>query len=92
MLTELLVASSASTTPPNDKGSDNRMVIGWKTLPNSSTSTPNTIIRPVPMAVMKPVATSSWISASPDGCRRTLAGSFCSSTTLRNFSRASLMA
>ena len=44
------------------------------------------------MAVMKPVATSSWISASPDGCRRTLGGSFCSSTTLRNFSRALLMA
>ena len=55
MLTGLLVASSASTTPPNDSGSDSRMVIGWNTLPNSSTSTPSTIIRPVPMAVMKPV-------------------------------------
>ena len=68
------MASSASTTPPNDSGSDSRIVTGCATLPNSSTSTPNTIIRPVPMAVMKPVATSSWISASPDGCRRTLGG------------------
>ena len=88
MLMGLLVASSASTTPPNDSGSDNRIVTGWATLPNSRISTPKTIMRPVPMAVMKPVATSSWISASPEGCSTTLGGRFCSSTTLMKVSRA----
>jgi len=47
---------------------------------------------PVPIAVTKPWTTSSWISASPDGCRRTEAGSFKSSTTFMKRSRASLKA
>ena len=88
MLTGLLVSNSASTTPPNDNGNDNIIVTGWTALPNNRTSRPNTSMSPVTIAIIKPVAISSWISASPAGCRRTPCGSFCSSTTSKNFSRA----
>ena len=44
----------------------------------------------MPIAPIKPFATSSWISASPEGCSETEGGSFCSSITLRKRSRATL--
>jgi hypothetical protein len=65
MLIGLPVSSRARITPPIDSGRDSRMVIGWNTLPNSSTRTPMTIIRPAPMAAAKPANTSPMISASP---------------------------
>ena len=42
---------SASTAPPIDSGSDDRMVIGCSTRANSSTSTANTMRMPVTMAM-----------------------------------------
>jgi len=56
---------SARIAPPMESGSENRMVSGWRKLPNSRISTPNTIIRPAPMARAKPSNTSPITSASP---------------------------
>ncbi|MEJ0007339.1 MAG: hypothetical protein WDM77_13475 [Steroidobacteraceae bacterium] len=44
------VSSNATAAPPTDSGSAERMVSGWKTRANSSTSTANTIMMPVPIA------------------------------------------
>ena len=40
MLIGRSVTSSARMAPPIESGSENRMVIGWVKLPNSSTRTP----------------------------------------------------
>ena len=65
MLMGCPVSSSAAITPPRLSGKDSRMVIGWNTLRNSSTSTPRTIVSPAPIASPKEENTSAMISASP---------------------------
>src|SRR6202035_379345 len=50
----LPVTSSATIAPPIESGSENRMVIGCRKVPNSSTSTAYTIISPAVIAVAKP--------------------------------------
>ena len=60
--------------PPIESGSENRMVTGCRKLPNSSTSTANTIMMPAPIALAKLSNTSPMISASPNCLISTLAG------------------
>ena len=74
MLIGCPVTSSARITPPRHSGRLSRMVIGWNTLPNSSTSTASTIVSPAPIARAKPANTSPMISASPPDCTRTPGG------------------
>ena len=67
MDSDLPVTSSRKKAPPNDTGSAARMVIGWKKLLNSRTSTTYISRMPVTMAKAKPMPSSWKLSASPDG-------------------------
>ena len=67
-------------------GSENRMVNGWITLPNSRISTVSTSIRPMHHRVAEALrSVPAWISASPDsGDARPVGGSSTLSTISLN--------
>ena len=78
------VRISAPATPPMAKGSENRMVKGWITLPNNRISTVSTSISPRIIALPKLATSSCWISASPDSATRTPGGSSTEATISLN--------
>ena len=53
------------TVPPIDSGSADRIVIGWNSRANSSTSTASTSRMPETIAITKPAISSPWYSALP---------------------------
>src|SRR6185437_4213880 len=68
------VSIRASTAPPRDSGSEERMVSGCSTRTKSSTSTANTISSPVIMAMPKSVKSSLMSCALPVSTSRTPCG------------------
>ncbi len=85
----VLVKNNARNAPPSDSGNADKIVIGWNTRANSSTSTANTINTPAATAIAKFDTSSLMNSVSPVSMKRTPVGRFFMDGSALTFSIAS---